>query len=86
MAQLKATDMTLRDYFAARAMQSLILIGTHQPKGMKDVNGGEIEFPNEQFYFGDQPENSECRLGEHAYKIADSLMAARKVQPIPTDA
>lgn len=73
---LARDNMTVRDEFAARAMQALIRIGTNEPRDVKDCNGGTFEHPDAPYYFAD--DIHESRLSADAYAIADAMLEARK--------
>ena len=77
------TGMTLRDYFAAKAMQSLIAIGASPIGDLKCQDGSKRSFPDQPYYFG-YWENSDpdegcgmLGIGIDAYQIADAMLQAR---------
>ncbi len=70
--------MTLRDYFAAKAMASVLIIGAKPAEMLDD---GDIE-PTEPYYFGNwHSEGNELWgrnvLARDAYQVADAMLAAR---------
>ena len=60
-----STGMTLRDYFAAKAMQSLIT------GGFTDIGKEGIEANRQPF------QNIEDLMAETSYKYADAMLKAR---------
>jgi hypothetical protein len=85
---MNARDMTLRDYFAAMALQSLITF--HSKKGGPYVAYEEHSFIEEMHSFGfgahvsnltvdDKPISYGVLLAHDAYGIADSMIEARKM-------
>ena len=59
------TGMTLRDYFAAKAMQGE-LASMHDPEG--EVCGVALDAPDETL----------SRLTTHYYRLADAMLKARE--------
>lgn len=77
--------MSLRDYFAAKAMQALISIGANAIKERKDANGNLYDDPDQPWYFGNWEASEEkgnffgvTALACDAYYLADAMLAERK--------
>jgi hypothetical protein len=76
--------MTLRDYFAAKAMQSLLVIGANRIREERRTDGSTFQYPDQPWYFGGGDGSVEAgEWGEHylafdAYELADAMLKARK--------
>ena len=64
--QTEWTGMTLRDYFAAKAMQGE-LAAMQDPEG--EVCGVALDAPDETL----------ARLAKHFYRLADAMLLARAI-------
>lgn len=75
--------MSLRDWFAGLAMQSLIVIGARRVWENPDCKGGFYEEPQSAWYFGEDPTEMDDTSGGQtlsgdAYSIADAMLARRE--------
>jgi hypothetical protein len=69
--------MTLRDYFAAKAMQSLL-----SRKDLGLIFQSDDQAPSwDEYYMYDPVIDAKEILGKLAYKAADAMLAAREVKP-----
>jgi len=67
------TGMSLRDYFAAKAMASIIAdVTRNSPGGFPTTEDGGTDSAQENCY---------STVATDAYAMADAMLAAREVQP-----
>ena len=62
--------MTLRDYFAAKAMAAILQSGTWGPQ-----TADALHYEDDQEFVG----NKAACLAEGAYQLADAMLKAREV-------
>lgn len=62
--------MSLRDYFAAKAMQAIILASQCEDRGLNGINSAVCSSPNKR------PDEGVCAA--LAYRFADAMLKARK--------
>lgn len=84
---MSVPDLELIDYFAAKAMQSLLVIGAERVRlKARDEDGSESEVsPDHPWYFdnwdygvtGDGENRGVAALAQHAYEVADAMMHER---------
>ena len=80
MSEIK--ELTPRDYFAAKAMQSLILVGAQKVKTYNEDGENEYDYPDQPFYFGNWGEcDGVNHLAMDAYTVADAMIAQREKKP-----
>jgi hypothetical protein len=77
--------MTMRDYFAAKAMQALIGLGSNTPTEHTCADSkATYDFPDSPYYFGDwegsdNPDRCDGvdSLAVDAYMVADAMLKER---------
>ena len=67
---LSYSGMTLRDYFAAKAMAAILQSGTWGPQ-----TADALHYEDDQEFVG----NKAACLAEGAYQMADAMLKARQV-------
>jgi hypothetical protein len=87
-----ADGMTLLDYFAGQAMQSLITIGAESIVECESARGHDFRFPDGPFYFDEWDDycDPESVKGIHslacdAYDVAQAMIAEKRRREAEND-
>ena len=78
----RGPGMTLRDYFAAKAMQAMVSTYITCARGDKDGSDLDLYTPGRDLLIDENSQNGECEganeVSVDAYKIADAMIKARE--------